>query len=264
MRPLSIAMALAALTSSPVAAAQDRIGRIYSYIRSDRDGAEAEVVRVFRRDPTHIEVSKMRGRCNNAAYVTATLDIEAGHATRLGGGRLRPDAGREEFAVMTYDADTRRLAARIETPGGPIESGVAVLDTPWHLYDFDLASLTIAAQHRPDRRADWSFGMVLVWPDDAPNFFRYLGRADLRFIREEEHEGRRALRFEAGGPAFAGRGGPIWFDAADGHIIEASWGIPNHSEHQDFRLRLTGVSDGGAEEWRRLLSAHYENCPPAR
>lgn len=70
-----------------------------------------------------------------------------------------------------------------------------------------------------------------------------------------------ALRFEAGGPAFAGRGGPIWFDAAEGHIIEASWGIPNHSEHRDFRLLLQSVSDGGAAEWRRLLSAHFENCP---
>lgn len=75
-------------------------------------------------------------------------------------------------------------------------------------------------------------------------------------------DGRRALRLEAGGPAFGNRGGPIWFDAADGHIIEAAWGIPNHSEHRDFRLRLTRVSDGGEAEWRRLLNAHVDSCPP--
>lgn len=239
----------------------DRIGRIYAYVRSDRDGAEAETVRVFRPDRTHIEVSKMRARCTNAAYVTATLDLERGVATRLGGGRLLPDAGRREFAVLTYDPERRRIEARIDTPDGPIGAGVEVPDSPWHIYDFDLASLTIAAQYRPDRRADMSFGLPLVWPDDAPNFFRYLGRAELRFVGEERHDGRRALRFEAGGPAFGERGGPIWFDAAEGHILEASWGIPNHSEHRDFRLRLTGISDGGAEEWRRLLSAHFEGCP---
>ncbi|HST35700.1 MAG TPA: hypothetical protein VLK25_03610, partial [Allosphingosinicella sp.] len=65
----------------------------------------------------------------------------------------------------------------------------------------------------------------------------------------------------AGGPAFGANGGPIWFDAAEGHILEASWGIANHSEYRDFRLSLTGVSDGGADEWRRLLSAHFEHCP---
>lgn len=241
--------------------APDRIGRIYSYVRSGRDGAEAEVVRVFRRDRTHIEVSKMRGRCTNAALVTGTLDIEAGYATRLGGGRLLPNAGREEFGVLTYDAARRRIEARLTTPGGPVEAHVDVPDTPWHLFDFDLASLTIVAQYRADPRADMSFGLPLVWPDDGADFFRYLGRADLRFVGEERHDGRSALRFEAGGPAFGGNGGPIWFDAADGHILEASWGIPNHSEYRDFRLRLTGVSDGGAEEWRRLLSAHFETCP---
>lgn len=256
-----LALALAGCATVERAPA-DRIGRIYSYVRSDRDGAGAETIRVYRASRTHIEVSKMRGRCTNAAHVTAELDIERGHATRLGGGRLRPNAGREEFAVLTYDAAARRIDARINPPGGaPIEASIAVPDQPWHLFDFDLASLTIAQQYRANHRADFSFGLPLVWPADAPHFFRYLGRADLRFVREEMHGGRRALRFEAGGPAFGDRGGPIWFDAAEGHIIEALWGIPNHEEHRDFALRLTGVSDGGPEEWRRLLSAHFENCP---
>ena len=262
MRLLGFALAIlagAAATQAP--SPPDRIGRIYSYVRRDRDGSEAETIRVFRRDRTHIEVSKMRDRCTNAASVTATLDIESGHATRFGGGRLLPNAGREEFAVLDYDPLTRRLNGRI-TLGEPFDIGVAVPDTPFYLYDFDLADLTILAQYRPDRRADFSYGMPMVWPDGDPDFLRYLGRADLRFVREEMRDGRRALRFEAGGPAFGTRGGPIWFDAVEGHIIEASWGIPNHSEHRDFRLRLTGISDGGPEEWRRLLSAHYENCPP--
>jgi hypothetical protein len=253
-----IALALL-LAAQPV----DHIGRIYTYVRSGRDGSEAEIVRVYRADRTHIEVSKMRARCTNAAYVTATLDIEHGYAIRLGGGRLRPDAGREEFAVLTYDAAARRLNGHITPPGGaPIDLTIAVPDRPWHLFDFDLASLTVAQQYRPNPRASFSFGLPLIWPDGAPDhIFRYLGRADLRFVRAERRNGRHALRFEAGGPAFGAHGGPIWFDAAEGHVIEASWGIPNHSEYRDFALRLIGVSDGGAEEWRGLLTAHFAGCP---
>lgn len=259
MRPFVIALAILVGAATPQAP-PDRIGRIYSYVRSGRDGAEAETIRVFRRDRTHIEVSKMRARCTNAALVTATLNIEGGHATRFGGGRLLPNAGREEFAVLEYDADARRLNGRI-TLGDSFDITVAVPDTPFYLYDFDLADLNILAQYRPNRRADFSYGMPLVWPDGDPDFLRYLGRADLHFVREEQHGGRRALRFEAGGPAFGAHGGPIWFDAAEGHIIEASWGIPNHSEYRDFRLVLTGVSDGGPDEWRRLLTAHFAGCP---
>lgn len=256
---MNVLLLSAALAAAP--AASDHIGRIYTYIRSDRDGAEAETIHVFRQSRTHIGVAKMRGRCTNAAWVTADLDLERGYATRLGGGRLRPNAQREEFAVLTYDAAARRLDGRVETPNGPIVLRLNVPDTPWHIYDFDLASLTITAQYRANRRANFSFGMPLLWPDGGANPLRYLGRADLRFVRAERHNGRRALRFEAGGPAFGARGGPIWFDAAGGHIIEASWGIPNHSEHRDFRLRLTRVSDAGETEWRRLLTAHFEGCP---
>ena len=257
-----LAVAVAQPSSASAMATPDRIGRIYTYIRSDRDGREAETIHVYRESRTHLGVAKMRGRCNNAAYVTADLDLERGYATRLGGGRLRPNAQRDEFAVLTYNAEARRLDGRIELPSGPLTLTLAVPDTPWHIYDFDLASLTITAQYRPNRRADLSFGMPLIWPDGGPDrLIRYLGRADLRFVRAERHGGRRALRFEAGGPAFNARGGPIWFDAVEGHILEASWGIPNHSEHRDFRLRLVRVSDGGAAEWRRLLTAHFENCP---
>jgi hypothetical protein len=255
----------AALVALALAAqgAPDHVGRIYSYVRSNRDGSEAERVYVYRAARERIEVAKMRERCTNAAFVAGELDLAAGQARRLIAGRLRPDAEHEDFGELSYDPATRRLNAVVTLPPGTFRESVAVPDQPWHLYDYDLASLTITAQYRPDRRADFSFGLPLVLVGSDPaHFLSYLGRADARYVRTERHGGRRAYRFEMGGPAFGTRGGPIWFDAAGGHIIEARWGIPNHSEYRDFRLRLTRVSDGGAAEWRRLLTAQFQNCPP--
>ena len=240
----------------------DNVGRIYAYVRSNRDGTEAERVYVYRYARSRIEVAKLRRRCTNAAFVTADLDLPQGQARRLVAGRLRPDAAHEIFGSLEFNAATGRIVARVQTPRGGLGDSVAVPDRPWHLYDFDLASLTITAQYRPDRRADFSFGLPLVTVGEGSSMLSYLGRADLRFIRAERHLGRQAYRFEAGGPAFGNRGGPIWFDAADGHILEARWGIPNHAEYRDFRLRLTGVSDGDLAAWRRLLAAHFEGCPP--
>jgi hypothetical protein len=256
------ALAFALLALARPTASPDHVGRIYSYVRSNMDGSEAEQVHVYRASRTRIEVAKMRRRCTNAAFVTAELDLVRGEATRLVAGRLRPDAGHEEFGLLTYDAAAGRVDAVVTLPQRVLRDSVAVPDRPWHLYDYDLASLTITAQYRSDRRADFSFGLPLVLVGaDMSDFLTYLGRADARFVREERHRGRRAYRFEISGPAFGSRGGPIWFDAAQGHILEARWGIPNHAEYRDFRLRLTGVSDGGAQAWRRLLTRHFEGCP---
>lgn len=240
---------------------EHRVGRIYSYVRSNQDGTEAERIHVYRAGPTRVEVTKMRGRCNNAALVTADLDLEKGQATRLTGGRLKPGARHEEFAFLTYDPVEKRIDAVVRLPDQELRDSTVVGDEPWHLYDFDLASLTITSQYRPDPRADFSFGLPLVLVRQDPgDFLTYLGRADARFVREEEFEGRRALRFEVGGPAFGDKGGPLWIDAEEGHVLGADWGIPNHVEYKDFRLRLTGLSDEGSAAWKKLLEAHFEGC----
>ena len=206
----------------------------------------------------------MREKCTNAAFVTAELDLESGQATRLTGGRLSPNATHEDFGLLTFDPATQKLTATLTTSAGELRQSVHVPDQPWHLYDFDLASLTVTAASRPKPREDFSFGLPLIlMGEGSADFLRYLGRADAIFVQEEEHGGRRALRFEVGGPAFGGKGGPLWLDAQEGHVLGAEWGVPNHSEYRDFKLRLTGVRDGGADEWRRLLLAHFEGCPMA-
>ena len=79
-------------------------------------------------------------------------------------------------------------------------------------------------------------------------------------MRKEAREGRRTLRYELGGAAFPGDlGGPLWLDAADGFVVAAELGRPNHAEYRDFKLRLTDVRRGAAA-WKRLLEAHFEGC----
>jgi hypothetical protein len=100
--------ALAMLLAGGCAQTDDRAGApIYSYVRSNRDGSEAEAIHVYRPRADYVEVAKMRERCTDAAFVTATM-VE-GEPLRLTGGRLRPGAAREDFAELTY-RDGRRAA----------------------------------------------------------------------------------------------------------------------------------------------------------
>jgi hypothetical protein len=232
-------------------------GPIYSYVRSNRDGSEAETIHVHLPRPGQVEVTKMRGRCTNAAFVTATL--AEGESVRLTGGRLKPGAGHEDFAQLLLHSG--RIHLRMTLDGRERRHSVPVPDRPLHLYDFDFASLAASPPPERRRRRDFSFGAALVWlGEDPAELLRYLGRADARFVREETREGRRVLRYQLGGPAFEGpQGGPLWLDAGEGFVVGAELGRPNHAEYEDFKLRLTGVSMGAAT-WKRLLEAHFEGC----
>ena len=240
----------------------DRVGRIYSYVRSNSDGSEAERVHVYRASATHIEVTKMREKCTNAAFVTADLDLAKGQAVRLTGGRLRPNAAHVDFALLTCDPAGRRIHASVTRRG---RSSPRVGRRPRRALAFVRFRSRQPDDHRPvpastarefqlrsAARSGWArirttSSAISAAPTPASSA-RSVGRAA-------------ALRFEVGGPAFAGKGGPLWLDAREGHVLAARWGIPNHAEYRDFALRLTGISDGGAESWRRLLAAHFEDCP---
>ncbi|MBC7985175.1 MAG: hypothetical protein H7X93_00675 [Sphingomonadaceae bacterium] len=238
-------------------------GRIYHYIRSNRDGSMPEHIHVYRAAAGRLEVYKMVERCTGAALVTAWIDPTTGQASRMTGGRLMPEARHEDFATLLWNAGARRIDAHVVTGDGVIEEQIAVADTPWHLYDFDLASLSVQTMGRADPRADFRFGLPLAWnePNETHPFLSNLGRADAHFVREEQYQGRPALRFEVGGPALGQRGGPLWIDAEHGHVLGAEWGVPNHAPMTDFALRLVHTDDGGAAAWTALLTRHFEGCP---
>jgi hypothetical protein len=271
MRKMAAAVGLAlAMSSSPSAAPLEGegapVGRIFHYLRTNIDGSAPEHIHVFRRDATRIEVYKMVTRCTNAALVTANLDLTLGYAPRVTGGSLQPNAKHKEFAFITYDAAKRIVSMRLDLRdmvivGGPAEiTEQTAADAPFHTYDFDLSDLTVLAPGLTKDHKDIAFDLLILWPPATDKRLRFLGKAQLVFKGVEERAGHKALRYEATGAAFGDKGGPIWFDAHEGHIVDVEWRMPNHAGYQNFKLALQGIDDGGAEAWKRLLTTHYEDC----
>lgn len=265
-RPLAALLTAAGLLLAPLAAAvaaEPPVGRILSYTRSNIDGSDPETIHVFRRSATTVLVNKSIEPCSNAALVSAELDLARGEAARLTAGRLNRQGGQDAFGDIVRDASARRVDLLIHLPDGDVRAGVAVPDSPWMLYDFDLADLTSLLPARATPTADFSYGMALVWPEGDPaKALSYPGRMDARFVGETLWRGRPALRFEVSGPAFpGGGGGPLWLDKADGYILEARWSRPNHPGYRDYHLVLDRVSDGGEPEWTALMLAHWKDCP---
>jgi hypothetical protein len=245
---------------------QERIGRIYYYERSNIDGSMDERVTVFRKEVGQIEVYKENGLCGNAALVTADFDPDSLSAPRITGGALKPDARHVEFAFLEFDAESRQLDMMVHLPDQEIRNQAEVRTMPWVLFDFDLASLTIATPYIDNRKDGFAFGMALVWADlSVADPLIWMGDVQANYQGEETHLGVASEYYELTGSAFEGERsvgstGALWLDAREGHVVDAVMPVPNHPGYTDFRLRLIKVSDGGEAEWNQLLTAHFEGC----
>jgi hypothetical protein len=201
---------------------------------------------------------KARARCTRAALVTARIDPVSGQASELVGGQLGRDGRQQAFAWFKEDG-SGQITARAALPEGELRLATAVGTRPWHLYDFDFASLTLWLANRQDRRADFRIGLPLLLIGPQGPTLADLGALDGRFLADTQWMGRPALLFRLEGPALGGKAGTLMIDAAAGHIIEARLPIPNHDGYRDFRLRLAGI-DNGAEAWTQTLAAHWRGC----
>lgn len=235
--------------------AQDPVGRLYHYLRTNQDGSEPEHVWVFRKSAAEVEVMKEVERCTNAAYVAAKLDLARNQPESIVGGRLNRDGTQTPFAYLTYDPATRQLAVKVPQIG--VNSAVHVEREPWRIYDFDLADLgMLSAGHAPPRE-DFTFGVALAWPADEKNPLKYRGSANAKFSATETLADRDARRFDVTGAL----NGALWLDARDGHVIEARFAEPNHAAYRDFRIVLRSVEDKASARWDEVRLAHWRGCP---
>jgi hypothetical protein len=244
----------------------DAIGRIYYYERTNTDGSMDERVTVFRRDATHLEVYKENGLCHRAALVTAELDLETLSAPVITGGALQPDAQHVEFAFLELNPETGVVDMRVLLPDMEIRNDVEIENANWTLFDFDLASFTVATPHLDNPQEGFGFGMALLWADPSiEDPFFWMGEVTAEHVGQGERLGTVTDEYLLTGSAFendlsTGKEGRLWLAADDGHVVDAIMPVPNHPGYTDFRLRLLKLSDGGEAEWKALLRAHFEGC----
>ncbi|HEU0310060.1 MAG TPA: hypothetical protein VFR36_02405 [Sphingomicrobium sp.] len=233
---------------------------IYHYIRSNRDGSEPEHVVQYRPTRTTVSVYKWVEKCKTAAYVTAVMSDDLLDARFFVAGKVARDGSQARFGTLALDPRLMTLSADVAPPGGPrIQVKHMLRARPFLLYDFDFADLnSFLQEHRP--KSDFSFALPVIWPaDDA--VFRDLGMLRARYAGPEERLGRQVVRYDLRVDGPTASTGTLWADAAQGFIVEADLGLPNHMEYKDFRLRLEKLEAGSQSAWDALTKSHYAGCP---
>lgn len=246
------------------AAAPDPTGMTLAYIRSNQDGSMPERIVMHVVSPTEVHVAKMVAPCTDAAYVTGVFDPATGEATTLVGGRLTREGTQNPQAFVTLAPETRKLEVRLGDPAAvPAEVHDAPM-APWRIYDFDLAEFAVAGPRTPQ---DFSFGLVMAWPDGSLPLLRLLGPAHAKFLYSSDKGAKNHYRVSGvafSDPAIGDRGGELITDATYGHVVEARFGRPNHPGYTNFMLKLSAFTPApeGEAAWREALAAHWRNCPP--
>lgn len=241
------------------------VGTTLSYIRSNQSGAKPETILVHIPAANEIHVVKMVAACTDAAYVIGAVDPSTNEITSLVGGRLQRDGTQLAQAFLTLDP-ARKLIVRFGDPASEPAETPDTPPAPWRMYDFDLAEFALLGPREPK---SFTFGLAMARPDGPPPLIRILGAANAQFLYSSDSGAKHHFRIS--GPAFTDpvigdRGGELITDAKYGHVIEARFGRPNHSDYDNFMLKLTAVAEGesGAKTWSDAIAAHWANCPPEK
>ena len=114
------------------------VGRMYEYLKSNRDGTRPSMVSVYVAGPSRIESLKWAPRDTTASVVVAEMDWTRVSVARLESWTLTKGALQPRATLQT---DSSGLGVRVSFQP---DSVLPIRKWPWHSYDFDFASLNLA------------------------------------------------------------------------------------------------------------------------
>jgi hypothetical protein len=261
MSARAVRLFLAAAALGPgVAAAQvgafhfeaDRVpvGRVYHYIKSNRDGSRPTHITLYVAATDRLEALKWDSGGEHATLVVAQMAWSRFSVRRLESWVVR--GGHPDTLRGTLETDPRGEAIRISFFQ---DSLIPIGSWPWHSYDFDFASLGLTLPHLKNAEGTFTFARMDITYDGDRLGFRDFGPIHVQFEAHERRGDLLTRRYRMGGPGILDTEGFLWADARDGHIVEFEIPIPDEPGYQDGRLRLEGIGRITLSEWEAYKRA---------
>lgn len=233
-----------------------RVGHVYHYLKTNIDGTKPEHVSIYVAARDRIESFKYHPpRAGRAGLVVARLDWKIFSATRLESWQVWKDE-RKLFATLDYDARDSSVTVTIPATGRPPER-VLVGRLPFHVYNFDLASLGFALPHLARPNDSFSVGIADPTFKDAGPLFHYKGEARVSYAGEETRGGVRCRKYRIDGEGLEGRGGWLWVNGRRGHVEDIEIALPDNPEWQSFKFKLQRAERMTRERWEAFMKAQF-------
>lgn len=227
------------------------VGTVFHYVKTNIDGSHPEQIALYVAGPDRIEAFKYHPGGSRAALVSAQMDWELMSAVRLESHAVWRDST-SLMATLVYDRTARAVDVMLM---GRTER-VAIATVPFHVYNFDLASLNVAFPHLRNPEGGFTVGLADPTFKDNPLVF-YRGEVDVRFDGEERRGGAACRVYRIDGPGLEGKGGTLWVRKGDGFIQDLEIALPDNPEWASFKLRLERRENLTPARWEAFQRAQF-------
>ncbi|MRG96293.1 hypothetical protein [Polyangium spumosum] len=232
------------------------VGVAYHYVKSNTDGSKPERVSFYVADHETIESFKFQGpRPQSASHVLATMDWTRFLATRLESRQMTRGGAEREVAVVEYTPMTRTLRAEIN---GFAPNTISIEHAPFHVHSFDLGSLNLSFRYLKNPLGSFKIGIANPTYAETGPIFVYRGEVTVSYVGDETRENTPCNKYEIDGPGLKNRGGFVWVDQKDFHIVDMELSLPNHPEWVTYKLKLLSRETMKPDGWRAFMRAQLE------
>lgn len=254
-KPLGVMLSLLAGTVPAFAqveafrydAARVPVGKVYHYLKTNVDGTQPEHVSIRVAAPDRIESYKFHPGESPAALVLAEMDWSVFSVRRIDSWQIWSDGRRKLAATLTALDGGKSVRVELPQLGKPAET-VEIGRLPWHVYNFDLASLGFAFPHLIDPKGRFTIGIADPTFGEGPAFL-YRGEAEVAYEREETRAGVPCRKYRIDGLGLLHRGGFLWVNQAEGHVEDMEIDLPDNPAWKSFKFKLTSVETLDQAAW---------------
>ena len=231
------------------------VGTVYHYVKTNVDGTKPENISLYVATVDRIESFKFHEKGSRAGLVIADMDWTIFSAKKLESWQVASGDERKLFATLTYRAAEKAVEVSIPQMR-PTSEFAKIEQLPFHLYNFDLASLNLSFPHLAVPRGNFTVGIAdPTFNADGP-MFAYRGELAVRYEKTEIRNGGKCRRYAASGTGIGGKG-TIWVDKKKGYIRDMEFDVANNPDWSTFKLRLIRTEKMSEREWKRFIAAQF-------
>jgi hypothetical protein len=188
--------------------------------------------------------------------VIATMDWSTFSLRRLESWQVFAEGTKELFATMEYRPQQQTVEVSIPALGRTNES-VTVPVVPFHVYNFDLASLNFVFRHLNNPRGRFTIGILDPSNQEQGPLMIYKGEVEVAYVGDEPRQGMTCRKYSIDGPGLENRGGTIWVNADGEYFEDVEIDLPDNPNWTSFKFRLIGAGQMSREVWEEFQRSQF-------